>query len=99
MKLTWTVAWLIAWARSAPSGIDTALVVLPGSKIRLIMGDGQDGTVHLLPPRWRPWRYYGLLDAAARLLCEETMRIRRRVDAAHDEFCRGLDAREERGRS
>jgi hypothetical protein len=99
VKTTWTVAWLCAWTRTAPAGVMTALVVFPGKKIRLIMGDGQDGAIHLLPPRWRPWRYYGLLDCSARLLGESSARVRRRVDAAHDEFCRGLDAREERGRS
>lgn len=98
MRTIWTVSWLIAWTRSAPAGIKTAVVVIPGSEIRLIMGDGRDGTIHLLPPRWRPWRYYGLLDYSARLLQEANARVRRRVDAAHDEFCRGLDAREERGR-
>lgn len=95
MKLIWTVAWLIAWTRTAPAGINTALVVFPRGRIDLIMKDG----FHLLPPCWRPWRYYGLLDAAARLLDEEFARVQRRVDAAHDEFCRGLDASQEKGRS
>lgn len=99
MKTTWTVSWLIAWTRTAPAGVEVALLMVPGDRLRLYMGDGEDTAIHLLPPCWRPWRYFARLGAAARLLGDESARVRRRVDAAHDEFCRGLDAREERGRS
>lgn len=96
MKTTWTVLWLCAWADSAPAGIKTVLVVAPGQPIQLIMGDEGPQAIHRLPATWRPWRYYARLGAAARILCEDAARVRRRLDAAHDAFCRGL-SRDEGG--